>query len=358
MIARGERFLPGGKGIALVARPIATWELRFGHAQRSVATSEFGDDESMGEPRDRDEPNDSAPPTRGAIVAIDALDDPRVADYASVRDRDLLGPTGRAGLFVGETRLVVDRMLERPGMTRSVFVEHRHAAAMREAMDRSGNGGVPLYAASESTMEAIAGFSVHRGVLAIGHRPDAASLELDRLPRDGSLRTVLVCEDITNIDNIGALYRNAAAFGVDAVVLSPSCHDHLYRKCLRVSLGHALAIPTVRSRAWPADLVRLRKEWGLHLIGLAIDGDARPIDEISVPERVAILVGSEFSGLSEQARHAADRLARIPMASGVDSLNVAVAAAIALHRFSRSMRMEVGPDRSAARRPPLSCPDS
>jgi tRNA G18 (ribose-2'-O)-methylase SpoU len=312
----------------------------------------------MAEERAGDESSECAADARGMIVAIEALDDPLVAEYASVRDRDLLGPAGREGLFVGETRLVIDRMLERPGVTRSVFVEHRHAASMREAMDRSGNASVPLYAATERVMAAIAGFSVHRGVLAIGHRPDAASLALDRLPRDGSLRTVLVCEDITNIDNIGALYRNAAAFGTDAVVLSPSCHDHLYRKCLRVSLGHALAIPTVRSRAWPEDLERLRSEWGLHLIGLAIDGDARPIDSLDRPDRVAILVGSEFSGLTDDARRACDQLARIPMVAGVDSLNVAVAAAIALHRFSRSMRMDEGSERSSPRQAPLSCPDS
>lgn len=275
----------------------------------------------------------------GPIIAIDDLNDPRVADYAGIRDRDLLGAAGRPGLFVGETRLVVDRMLEREGMTRSVFVEVRHAASMRAAMDRAGRGDVPLFAAPEPIIAGIAGFNVHRGVLAIGHRPSEASIELDRLPRDGSLRTLLACEDITNIDNVGGLYRNAAAFGADAVLLSPQCHDHLYRKCLRVSMGHALSMRTARSRAWPDDLRRLRDEWGLHLIGLAIGPGARPLDEIPIPERTAIVVGAEFSGLADATLRICDSIARIPMAPGIDSLNVSVAAAVALHRFSRSTRI-------------------
>lgn len=276
----------------------------------------------------------------GEIITITDLDDPRIDDYRSVRDRDLLGPDGRPGLFVGETRLVVDRMIERPGMTRSVLVEARHADAMRSALDAAGRIDVPLFVAEQPVLEAIAGFNVHRGVLAIGHRPGPEALSLDRaLPRDGSLRTVLVCEEVRNIDNIGGLYRNAAAFGVDALVLSPQCHDHLYRKCLRVSMGHALAMRTARSIDWLEDLGRLRSEWGLHLIGLAIGEGARPMDSIPIPERVAILVGTEFDGLSDAAVRQCDAIARIPMATGIDSLNVAVAAAVALHRFSRSERI-------------------
>lgn len=281
-------------------------------------------------------------PETGAprIVHITDERDARIEDYRSVRDRDLLGPDGRPGLFVGETRLVIDRMLERPGMTKSVLVERRHADAMRAAMDAHALLDVPLFVADQPILEGIAGFNVHRGALAIGHRPTSDALALDRvLPRDGSIRTVLVCEEVRNIDNIGGLYRNAAAFGVDAVVLSPGCHDHLYRKCLRVSMGHALALPTGRSADWPADLHRLRADWGLHLIGLATGANARTLEACEPPDRVAILVGTEFDGLSDAAIAACDSIARIPMATGVDSLNVSVAAAVALHRFSRAKRM-------------------
>jgi tRNA G18 (ribose-2'-O)-methylase SpoU len=277
---------------------------------------------------------------RGEIIPISQPDDSRIEDYRSVRDRDLLGPDGRPGLFVGETRLVVDRMIERPGMTKSVFVEARHAAALREALDAAGRADVPLYVAEQPILEQIAGFNVHRGVLAVGWRPDAATLAMDAaLPKDGSLRTVLVCEEVRNIDNIGGLYRNAAAFGVDAVVLSPHCHDHLYRKCLRVSMGHALSVPTARSHDWPGDLARLRIDWGLHLIGLATGARSRPLEAIPLPDRVALVVGTEFDGLSDAALGQCDSLARIPMAAGIDSLNVTVAAAIGLHRFSRATRM-------------------
>jgi tRNA G18 (ribose-2'-O)-methylase SpoU len=277
---------------------------------------------------------------------ITSLDDPRVEDYRSVRDRDALGADGRPGLFVGETRLVVDRMLERPGCTRSVFVEARHASAMREAMDAAGRADVPLYAADETVLQAIAGFNVHRGVLAIGYRPDPSAMRLDAVLPSGSC-TLLVCEGIANIDNIGSLYRNAAAFGVDAVVLDHRCHDPLYRKSLRVSMGHALSLPTVRAGAdeagWLDALDRLRTEHRVRIIGCGLRGpvcgrDAEPLDAIEPPERVAVLVGSEYDGLSENALRRCDAIARIPMAPGIDSLNVAVAAAVCLHRFSRCVR--------------------
>lgn len=277
--------------------------------------------------------------TRGPIIVIEDLNDPRVGDYAGIRDRDLLGAAGRPGQFVGETRLVVDRMLERPGMTKSVFVEQRHTEEMRERMDRAGRATVPLYTAAEPIIAGIAGFNVHRGVLAIGHRPADADIALDALPRDGSLRTLLCCEGITNIDNVGGLYRNAAAFGADAVVLSPDCHDHLYRKCLRVSMGHALSLRTARSHDWNGDLRRLKRDWGLHLIGLAIGPTAVAIDAAPLPERVAVVVGAEFAGLSDATLGLCDTVVRIPMAAGIDSLNVSVAAGIALHRFTRSLRI-------------------
>ena len=150
--------------------------------------------------------------------------------------------------------------------------------------------------------------------------------------------TLLVCENITNIDNIGFLFRNAAAFGVDAVLLSPRCHDPLYRKSLRVSIGHALTVPFVRSTDWTAQLDRLRREWGVTLIAAALDPRAEDLDAVARPGRVGLVVGQEFEGISPETLDRCDHIVRIPMAPGVDSLNVAVAAAVCLHRFSTGQR--------------------
>ena len=275
----------------------------------------------------------------GTILRLDDLADPRLDGYRDVRDRDLRGPDGRGGLFMGETPLVVERMLARPGMTVSVLVAERHAASMRELMDRTGNLEVPLLAVPAAALEALTGVDLHRGVLALGRRPDPAAWEPGRaIPRRDGPFTLLGCEDLTNIDNIGQLYRIAAAFAVDAVVLSPRCHDPLYRKSLRVSMGHALAVPTARCAAWPDDLRAIRDAHRITLVAAAIGPGAIPLGEFAWPERSMLVVGNEFGGLRDETLALCEATVRIPMAAGVDSLNVAVAAAICLERACRTGR--------------------
>jgi tRNA G18 (ribose-2'-O)-methylase SpoU len=150
-------------------------------------------------------------------------------------------------------------------------------------------------------------------------------------------RTVLVAEGITNIDNIGQLFRIAAAFAVDAVLLSPDCHDPLYRKSLRVSTGNALKVPAIRARAWPDDLAALCARFDLTLVATAIQSSV-PLASIGHPPRVALVVGHESEGVTPAVRALAKHVVRIPMAKGVDSLNVAVSAAIALDRLSNGTR--------------------
>jgi tRNA G18 (ribose-2'-O)-methylase SpoU len=266
---------------------------------------------------------------------VEDPDDPRLEDYRDIRDRDLLGPDGRGGLFVGEQALTVRKMLALPGVTRSVLIAPNWADKIAPLAPRD----VPVYVAPQATLEAVAGFRIHRGVLAVGYRPPAAKLTLDAaIPRVPGPATILVCERISNIDNIGLLFRNAAAFGIDGVVLSPGCHDPLYRKSLRVSIGHALTMPWARSDDWPADLDRLREEWNLAIVGAAIAPRAVPIDALPRPERVAVVVGPEYEGLPAATLARCDHVACIPMAAGVDSLNVGVASAIFLHRFTRVSR--------------------
>ncbi len=265
------------------------------------------------------------------VIKVDNFEDPRLDEYRDIRDRDLR----RDGeLFVGEQALVVQRMLGRPGLTRSVLISSNwlDRIAPRAAPE------VPVYVTDPSTMKKVAGFDIHRGVLAMGYRRavERAGLPDDLLAREPL--TLLLCEDIANIDNIGMLFRNAAAFGVDAVLLSPACHDPLYRKSLRVSIGHALDVPFARSRDWVGDLSDIARR-GITLIAAAATETAVAVDTVTPPRRVALVVGQEFEGVSRPTLDACDRIVKVPMAPGVDSLNVGVAAAVCLHRFSTGRRV-------------------
>jgi len=287
-------------------------------------------------------------PDNLSITPIESWDDTRLDDYRDIRDRDLRGEQSRPGLFIGEQWLTVEKMLSLPGVTKSVLLTPRWVQRLANTEMGMGTGPgakpAPVYVVSDDLMARVAGFRIHRGVLAVGYRPPPERLMIGaavpfRDERERAL-TVLLCEDVANIDNIGGLFRNAAAFGVDAVVLSPKCHDPLYRKSIRVSIGHVLTIPWARSSDWHADLARLKGEWSVTLIAAATD-DARtqPLDSIKRPKRIGLIVGREFDGLSPQTLELCDHVARIPMAAGIDSLNVTVAAAVCLHRFTHGARV-------------------
>ena len=268
------------------------------------------------------------------IINIHKIEDPRLADYRDIRERQLQGPEGFPGLFVGETRLIVERMLEVPGLTKSVLL----SPTWVDRVAPLAPPDVPVYVATLDVIEQVAGFNIHRGMLAMGRRAaiERPALDPSLLARESV--TLLLCEDISNIDNIGLLFRNAAAFGVDAVLLSPRCHDPLYRKSLRVSIAHVLDVPFVRCPDWAAELRRLKEDAGITLIAAATRPGSVDIDTVPPPRRVGLVVGQEFDGISAPTLDLCDRVVRIPMAAGVDSLNVAVAAAVCLHRFSTGER--------------------
>jgi tRNA G18 (ribose-2'-O)-methylase SpoU len=272
-------------------------------------------------------------PEVGEPIAIADPADPRVAAFADVREREL---AAREGLFVGETLVVLEAMLRKPATIRAVLASPRMLDRTR-AMLASAGCAAPLYTAGDEVLAALTGIDLHRGVLAVGLRAPFEAIDPARWNPATPPRTVLVAEDITNIDNIGQLFRIAAAFAVDAVLLSPTCHDPLYRKSLRVSTGNALKVQALRARRWPDDLVALRARFGLEIVATAIQSSV-PIASIGEPARVAIVVGHEGNGVSTDVRALADHVVRIPMAAGVDSLNVAVSAAIALDRLSRGER--------------------
>lgn len=247
-------------------------------------------------------------------------DDPRTSDYAHVGDPAWLQANG---LFVAEGRFVVQRLLAAPFRVRSVLV----TPTALNAIERSVSHDVPVFVAPQDVLASITGFTFHRGCLALAERPSEQPL-----PTIADAGRVVVMEGIANPDNVGGLFRVAAAFGVEGVLLDGASADPLYRKAIRTSMGAVLSVPFVRSRDWPAALGVLR-DCGYTLLALTPRADATPIQEIAQQRlaKLALLVGAEGEGLSDEALRMSDLLARIPMAPGVDSLNVTVAAGIALH---------------------------
>ncbi len=237
---------------------------------------------------------------------------------------------GRQGLFVAEGEVVL-RVLARSRLHRpvSLLIAQKRVAGLSEILATISDD-VPVYAAGQAVMDAVVGFPIHRGILALGTRvaePDPAEL-LGGLP-DRAL--VLVLSAIANHDNMGGLFRNAAAFGADAVLLDGDCCDPLYRKAIRVSVGAALTMPFARL-APGADLLRLLEGQGFEAVALSPRG-ATTLAQLSRPPRAAVVLGAEGAGLSE-ALLARARTVRIPMADGFDSLNVAVTGGVVLHHLA------------------------
>lgn len=260
------------------------------------------------------------------VVEVSA-DDPRLDDYRHVADHALL--TSR-GLFLAEGRMVVRRLIASPRFwTKSVLVT---PAALADLADLVLPESVPIFVADQEVLNGVAGINFHRGCLAVGIREPA-------LPwRDTAahVRTAVVLERIANPDNMGGIFRNAAAFGIDAVLMDATCVDPLYRKAIRTSMGASLRVPFAHMRDWPDDLTRLR-ELGFTLVALTPAESAPRLDSVRPSgDRIALLLGHEGFGLSKQALRKADVHARIPMSGDVDSLNVATAAGIALYELRRS----------------------
>lgn len=247
--------------------------------------------------------------------------DPRLADYRGLRD-----PAGRVayerahGVFVVEGALAIERLRDSAYEVRSLLV----TPAMAERLDASGTA----YVAERDVIAAVAGFDVHRGALAVATRPP---------PRDPAAvleqaTTVLLLERLNDHENVGALFRVARALGADAVLLDPETCDPLYRRAVRVSLGHVLHVPFARVGSTREGLDLLRRN-GFTTYALTPAGDER-VGDVPHGERRALLLGAEGPGLRHETIDAADHRLRIPMRPGVDSLNVATAAAVALHRLT------------------------
>jgi tRNA G18 (ribose-2'-O)-methylase SpoU len=261
------------------------------------------------------------------VLTESALDDARLAGYRDLQDRRL----GEAsGCFIAESEVVVRKLLAAGLAIESLLLTAPRLAALEPAL-AAAPGDYPVFLVPQTVMDQLAGFHVHRGCLAIARRPHHRAI-----PPDAALVVVLV--DLVDVDNLGAIARNAAAFGADALVLSPRCADPFYRKAVRTSAGAVLSLPIVRATRWPDDVVALRDEHGFALVGAVVAEDATPLSTFAPPERVAILLGAEGPGLDPVMQRLCDHRVTIPMAKapGVDSLNVATASAVFLYHITQA----------------------
>jgi len=260
------------------------------------------------------------------VESVEDPEDPRLIDYREIRDAER---RRRSGTFIAEGREVVRRLLRtRRYEIRSALVTPPALTALGPAL---AAGGVRTYLVRQDIVKAIVGIEFHHGCLVVGERGKEALPEAVLAEAAG--KSLLVLEDLGDASNVGAMFRNALAFGAGAVFLSPGAADPLYRKSIRVSAGAVVALPFARLTDWPRDLGRLR-EAGYTLLALTPRADAAAIDAHPRPRRAALLLGTEGRGLSPEALTMADLHVRIPMAPEMDSLNVATAGAVALHWLS------------------------
>jgi tRNA G18 (ribose-2'-O)-methylase SpoU len=267
-------------------------------------------------------------------VPIDSADDPRLADYTRLTDVGLRTSLEAAhGLFMAEGTKVIVRAIAAGYPVRSILLTRSRLIDLPalETAAATAASDAPVYVVSDQVAERLTGYRVHRGALASLRRT-----ELPTVPavlRDAS--RIVILEDLVDHGNIGAIFRCAAALGVDAVLLSPRCADPLYRRSVKVSMGAVFAIPYARMTEWFEGLAELKRN-GFRVLALTPDDNATPITAASIGDKAALLLGTEGDGLSARWLHEADEAVRIPMHpvardKGVDSLNVVAAAAIACH---------------------------
>jgi len=265
------------------------------------------------------------------IVRIDDPDDPRIAAYRHIRERDLVG---RQGLFVAEGEVVLRHLVTSPLVRARSLLVAQHRVGSIDAIVAQAPGDAPVYAATQPVLDAIAGFHLHRGLLGLGERVDVQT-PARLLASAADRAVVLVLFGISNHDNMGGLFRNAAAFGAHAVLLDPTSCDPLYRKAIRVSVGAALITPFARFGD-DEDPIQTLTGAGFEPLSLSPTG-AETLTSLAAPARAALLLGSEGAGLTADVL-ARSRTLRIPMAAGFDSLNVATTSGIALHQLTQPSR--------------------
>ncbi|MCX5690033.1 MAG: RNA methyltransferase [Planctomycetota bacterium] len=272
-------------------------------------------------------------PLTPPLIPIDNPDDPRLADFRHLTDADLRAAqlNGQAPFFIAESEGVVRHLIDSPFPIRSILATHHHATVKMADVLGGLDPSIPIYTATESIIESITGFTFHRGVIACATRcpePPLASIL-------AQARTLVICEDLSNIENLGAVFRNLACLIASpaAVLLAGSCCNPLNRRTLRVSMGHALRIPFATVEQWPASMEAIHAA-GFTTYAMTPRPEASNLREVRRGERTAIILGAEGPGLKDQTINASSHRIRIPMSPGSDSLNVATALAVALWQLA------------------------
>ncbi len=275
------------------------------------------------------------------IIAIDSIDDPRLDAYARLTEaqlRNKLEP--EKGLFIAESEKVIHRAVLGGMEPISFLMEEKFLAGMQHVIDEAARRfpdiDVPIFILPHGQLKKLTGFELTRGALGAFRRPRPKSAE----EVCAGARRVAVLEDITNHTNVGAIFRSAAALGMDAVLVTQACYDPLYRRAVRVSMGTVFQVPWARigkesgatgEGSWATDGIPLLKQLGFKTAAMALSDDSVPLDypQLAQEERLAVVLGTEGDGLSAQTIAKCDYTVRIPMAHQVDSLNVAAASAVA-----------------------------
>lgn len=260
-----------------------------------------------------------------SLIHLESAEDPRVSDYTRLTDTSLRRLREPAeGMYIAESSKVLRRAVDAGHIPRSFFLAEKWLPDLQDILERFPE--VPAYVGTPDILEAITGFHLHRGALAAMQRP--APLELAGILANA--QRIAILEDIVDHTNIGAIFRSAAALGVDAVLVSPQCADPLYRRAIRVSMGTVFQVPWLRLGSWPGALADLRTA-GFTTAALALEEDSLTLQELGARryEKLALILGTEGDGLSRSTLAEVDLTVRIPMQRGVDSLNVAAASAVA-----------------------------
>ncbi|HEX3357822.1 MAG TPA: RNA methyltransferase [Tepidisphaeraceae bacterium] len=261
------------------------------------------------------------------IIQVHSIDDPRLAPYRALKERDLAREGGR---FIAEGEQVVRRLFASNFKAESVLLSERRVEEIAPIVPED----VIVYVASDAVIEKILGFRFHSGVMAVGLRGRTKTLD-DVLPKEAEKLRLVICPDTANTENLGGMIRIAAAFGADAMILGPQCCDPFFRQSVRVSMGTAFRLPLIQSADLSRDLGRLRDEWNVELIATVLDESAEMLVTAKISDRWALLFGNEAQGLSKEVVEWCDRRITIPMKLGTDSLNVMVAAGVFLYHFSQ-----------------------
>lgn len=265
----------------------------------------------------------------GLVVAVTDGQSVDLSDYQALTDvalRRKLEPAG--GLYIAESYKVIARALEAGHVPRSILTSEKYLTGMTEL---ATSLDVPIYVTSDDIIERITGYEVHRGALAAMERPALPTIETILV----DAKLVVILENLVDHTNVGAIFRSVAGLGADAVIITPECADPLYRRSVRVSMGTVFQVPWTRAVAWPGALDTLRGA-GFHVVGLALNEAAVSVKDFATrrPEKVALILGAEGDGIALQTLSHVDSVVQIPMLHGVDSLNVASAAAVAIYALT------------------------